>query len=724
MNPWQLTVVWRGSHNPVWFDWLGPGLLSRPRLHHTTGGWDIGGTACDCFPQNEGEAKIRMPARHKYWIATIIVLFIVGFLIAFAPIGSPQGGGFAVNSTFRYTFAEPLVSSAAERSAKAKQIQKLLEDAGVVTMSVTLLDNATLEVETAAVTDEEAQKDKQAVTQILQKNFKGVGQPQTSSTATGRQPLWQPFDKLAIYPPKLQIRLGLDLQGGAHVVLRCLPQATMTFASPEGKPLVRSKQQTATASESSNVPGYQPTETRDSLSEKVKAVLVRKGVPADEITVEVPTPNLLIVKTRANDESTVKKHQQIVAQFLRSNYPGVEIEEKKPETVFVGKQTADKVKNIVSRRLYAMSEIREPLIQQQGDDQIIVELPGVKDPQRVMSILKSTALLEFRLIPSRYSLPAGAAETGDYSQWMDTATNEVVPWQQVYHESEQAFTGADLKSNARPQPGQAMDFVVAFELKNDKQIAFGDFTRRNVGRIMAIVLDGQCQMAPVIQSAITGGSGVITGNFDAQEAGDIALLLNAGALPVPLEIAENRTVSATLGQDTINRSLIAGGIAFGFVILFMIGFYRLPGMVAGVALILYLLLMLAVLVFVKATLTLPGVAGLILSIGFAVDANVIIYERLKEELWSGRTMRSAIEAGFSRAWTAILDANVTTLIVAAVLYFLGTSLIKSFAVVLFLGICVSLFTAVTVTRWMLTIVGRSSLGQNLALYGVKPRAEQ
>ena len=156
----------------------------------------------------------------------------------------------------------------------------------------------------------------------------------------------------------------------------------------------------------------------------------------------------------------------------------------------------------------------------------------------------------------------------------------------------------------------------------------------------------------------------------------------------------------------------------------MIGFYRLPGMVAGVALILYVLLILAVLVFVKATMTLPGVAGLILSIGFAVDANVIIYERLKEELWSGRTMRSAVEVGFNRAWTAILDANVTTLIVAAVLYFLGTSLIKSFAVVLFLGICVSLFTAVTVTRWMITIVGRTSLGQNLALYGVKPRAEQ
>ncbi len=665
-----------------------------------------------------------MSARHKFWIGTIIALFVASFLIGFAPIRSPEEGGFTVQSTFRYQFDEPLVSDPGQRAAKSEQVRKLLEEGGVVTMSVTLLDNSTLEVETAAVTDEEAQRDKQAVTQILQENFEGVGPVQTRSAETGQRPLWQPLDKLAIYPPTPQIKLGLDLQGGAHVVLRCLPQAIMHFTSPEDKPLIKSQEKSEEQSEATEVEGYQPPETRASLQEKVKAVLVRKGVAADEVTVQVPASYLLVVKTRANDEATVDKHQQIVLQFLRSNYPGVEIEKKDPETVFIGKQTADKVKDIVGRRLYAMSEIREPVIQEQGDDQIIVELPGVKDPQRVMDILKSTAQLEFRLIPPRYTLPEGGAEAGEYSQWMDEATNDVVPWEQVYNESEQAFTGADLKSNARPQAGQAMDWVVAFEMRNEKSTAFADFTRRNVGKVMAIVLDEECQMAPVIRSAIAGGRGIIEGNFDTQEAGDIALLLNAGALPVPLEIAENRTVSATLGQDTIISSLVAGGIAFGFVILFMIGFYRLPGMVAGVALILYVLLLLAVLVFVGATMTLPGVAGLILSIGFAVDANVIIYERLKEELWSGRTMRSAVEAGFDRAWTAILDANVTTLIIAAVLYFLGTSLIKSFAVVLFLGICVSLFTAVTVTRWMITMIGRTSLGENMALYGVQPRSKQ
>jgi len=665
-----------------------------------------------------------MSARHKYWIAAIILLFVGSFLEGFKPIRSPEGGGFSVQSTFRYQFAEPLVPELGQRGAKSEQVRELLEEGGVVTMSVTMLDNSTLEIETAAVTDEEAQKDKQAVTQILQENFKGVGQPQIPSAQTGQKPLWQPFDKLAIYPPTPQIKLGLDLQGGAHVVLRCLPQAVMHFTSPEDKPLIKSPAKSEAEAEATKTEGYQPPETSASLREKVRAILVREGVAADEVSVEVPAPHLLVVKTRANDEATVKKHQKIVFQFLRQNYPGVEIEKKEPETIFVGKQTADKVKDIIDRRLYAMGDIREPVIQQQGNDQIIVELPGVKDPQRVLGILKSTAQLEFRLIPPRYTLPQGAAEAGDYSQWMDEATNDVVPWEQVYNESERAFTGADLKSNARPQTGQAMDWVVAFELRNEKSTAFADFTRRNVGKLMAIVLDGQCQMAPVIRTAITGGRGVIEGNFDTQEAGDIALLLNAGALPVPLEIAENRTISATLGQDTINRSLIAGGIAFGFVILFMIGFYRLPGMVAGVALILYVLLLLAVLVVVGATMTLPGVAGLILSVGFAVDANVIIYERLKEELWSGRTMRSAIEAGFDRAWTAILDANVTTLIIATVLYFLGTSLIKSFAVVLFLGICVSLFTAVTVTRWMITMVSRTSLGENLALYGVQPRKEQ
>ena len=671
-----------------------------------------------------------MPARYRFWIMTIIALFIGSFLVGFAPVRRPDTGGFAVQSKFRYEFAQPVATE--QEAARAAKVQELVEAAGITMMEdVRMVDSAVVEVYTAAPTDEQARSHEQLVTRTLQENFEGISGPQAPPDARTERPLWQLLDFMAVYPPRPQIKLGLDLQGGAHVVLRCLPQATMYFASPEDKPLVKpDKSAEAEEDAGETTSGYEPPETRTSLVDRVKATLARAGVPAQDehgnerIDVQVPSPYLLVVRTRANDETTAEKHQKIVEDFLNANYPGVVIEVREMETVFVGSQTAAKVKNIVDRRLYQMSDIREPVIQQQGSDQIIVELPGVRDPDRVTKILRSTAQLEFRLIPPRYSLPEGAAARDDYSQWTDQTSGEIVAWERVYNDAELAFSGADLKSNARVVPGQAMDFVVSFEMRDEKKTPFYDFTRRNVKKIMAIVLDQECQMGPVIQSAISGGRGEITGNFKAQEAGDLALLLNAGALPVPLEIAENRTVSATLGQDTIHRSLIAGGIAFGCVILFMIGFYRLPGVLAGVALILYVLLLLAVLVVVGATLTLPGVAGLILSIGFAVDANVIVFERLKEELWGGRTMRSAVEAGFDRAWTAILDANVTTLIVAAVLYFLGTSLIKSFAVVLFLGICVSLFTTVTVTRWLITIVGRTSLSQNLALYGVAPRQEK
>jgi preprotein translocase subunit SecD len=209
----------------------------------------------------------------------------------------------------------------------------------------------------------------------------------------------------------------------------------------------------------------------------------------------------------------------------------------------------------------------------------------------------------------------------------------------------------------------------------------------------------------------------------AEEASDLKLLLNAGALPVPLEIVENRTVSATLGRDSITRSLNAAYIGLGAVMLFMILYYRLPGAVACIALMLYLSLTIAVTVYFNVTLTMPGIAGVILTLGTAVDANVIIFERLKEELQARRSLRSAVAAGFDRAWTAILDGNVTTLIAAAVLYWLGTSLIQGFAAMLAIGVLCSLFTAVTVTRWLLTMIIEARWAQKRSLYGVPERPE-
>ncbi|MEI6502080.1 MAG: protein translocase subunit SecD, partial [Armatimonadota bacterium] len=439
------------------------------------------------------------------------------------------------------------------------------------------------------------------------------------------------------------------------------------------------------------------------------------GVPADEMSVKMPAGHMLEVRTRAETADVALKQQKLVQDFLGGQFPGVVVKAEVPESVFLEKDTAEKVQNVIDRRIYQMSEIREPVIQTQGKDRIIVELPGVNEPDRVVQILKSTAMLEFRVIPQRYTSPG--AEQDEYAEWRDAQTGQTVPWERVLAESKAEFTGRDLMSNSSVQPDQAGKWVVHFELRADRKQAFREFTRSNIGRLMAIVLDNKCQMAPVIKSEIPG-TGIIEGNFTAQSAGDLKLLLNAGALPVPLEIAENRTISATLGTQSIQASLMAGIVGFILVCIFMVALYRLPGLLADVALCLYVLVLLAVLTFTKTTLTLPGIAGIILSIGMAVDANILIFERLKEEVWSGKTMRSAIDAGFERAWTAIVDANINSLIVASVLYFLGTSPIKSFAVTLFVGVVCSLFTAVTVSRWMVTMAGNSRWGQRTHLFGV------
>ena len=452
---------------------------------------------------------------------------------------------------------------------------------------------------------------------------------------------------------------------------------------------------------------------------QVKNLLEQEtGARPREVEVEVLGGNRLLVTTQPEDEGAADAQQAAIEAFLKQSYPGMGVEVGEMASVLVDAETADKVKYIIEQRLFRLGEIREPVIQKQGFDRIIVQMPGIRDPERVLDILKSTAMLEFRLIPEKYE----PVDTLTYKEWKDADSGQSVSWDLVRAESGVEFTGRDLKPNAKVQSGQTGDWVVGFELRTEQKDDFNEFTRRNIGRIMAIVLDRECQMAPVIRSAIPG-AGIIEGNMSPEDASDLKLLLNAGALPVPLEIVENRTVSATLGQDSITHSLNAALIGLVAVMIFMIVYYRLPGLLANLALLLYLVLVVAITAYTEVTLTLPGIAGLILTLGTAVDANIIIFERLKEELWARKSMRSAVAAGFDRAWTAILDANVTTLLAAAVLYWLGTSLIKGFAIMLFIGVICSLFTAVTVTRWLLTMVAEARWAQKRALYGVGERSE-
>lgn len=652
-----------------------------------------------------------MQSRPKLWLTLIIVIFVTSLLVGFAPIRLHHQERFSVQSKFAFQVEKPLYENPGEIPERQDEIAKALRDAGLPEADVEISGEKLVVVDTYAFDQEEADRYRELVLQALQKQFGTVQQVELPGAEQGPKPL-ATFGPFAIFTPMPQLRLGLDLQGGAHVVLQCLSSAEMTFLLPEGQPLVAAED--AELPEGAKRP---PFTSEEQLVVRIKDVLRDLGTDPETVDVAV-FGNRLVVNTRPADRREAERQQKAIYDFLVSQYPGIEIEQQDMSAVFVDEETADKVKYIIEQRLFAMGEIREPVIQKQGFDRIIVEMPGVRDPERVLDILKSTALLEFRLVPARYE-PLNA---DTYDEWTDKQTNQTVPWEQVRAESTVAFTGRDLLPNAQVQAGQTGDWVVAFELRPDKKDDFNEFTRRNIGRIMAIVLDRECKMAPVIRSAIPG-NGIIEGNMTADEASDLRLLLNAGALPVPLEIVENRTVSATLGKDSIQRSLNAALLGVAAVMVFMIAYYRLPGVLADIALILYMAIVIAVTAYSQVTLTLPGIAGIILSLGAAVDANVIIFERLKEELWARRSLRAAVAAGFDRAWTAILDANVTTLISAAVLYWLGTSLIKGFAIMLFIGVLCSLFTAVTVTRWLLTMVVEWPWAQKRSLYGVGERTE-
>lgn len=652
-----------------------------------------------------------MQPRSKWWIITIVALFVLSFLYAFQPIRIAQKAP-PVQSVFRYSFATPLVQDEAQQATKAAEIQSYLESQGLKLYGVTFKEKNVLEVETLAMDETQVATDRAQLLTALNKKYPGV----TAMALPDEQQKEKPISTVgpfAVYKPRLHVKLGLDLLGGAHVVLRAMPETTLSFTSPEEQPMANLE---AAAPQAAATPAATASMTATDLSARVRDVLTRAGVAANDMTINIPAGNLLLVQTRAESAEVAAKQQKLLQDFLARQFPGITIKAGDPQSVFLEADTAEKVQNVIDRRIYQMSEIREPVIQTQGMDRIIVELPGVSDPDRVVQILKSTALLEFRVIPQRYTAPG--SEQDEYAEWRDSQTGQTVPWERVMAESQAEFTGRDLMSNSSVQPDETGKWVVHFELRADRKQAFREFTRRNIGRLMAIVLDGKAQMAPVIKSEIPG-AGIIEGNFDAQSARDLKLLLNAGALPVPLEIAENRTISATLGAYAIQRALLAGLIGLGAIAVFMLAMYRLPGALAIIALGLYILMTLAVLVFTKTVVTLPGIAGIILSIGMAVDANILAFERLKEEVWSGKAIRSSIDAGFERAWTAILDSNMNSLIVAAVLYFLGSSSIKSFAVTLFLGVVISLFTSVTISRWLLTMAGTSRLGHNLALFGVR-----
>ncbi len=401
-----------------------------------------------------------------------------------------------------------------------------------------------------------------------------------------------------------------------------------------------------------------------------------------------------------------------------------------PEGVSVSTQDLETAKTILENRANGLG-VSEVVMQVAPPRRIVAEFPGVTDPEKVVAALKQTGLLEFVDLGAT-RLAEGTTIQTDYLKETSTAAPTVLPSAtpgatatpgttpevaatpttaaQVYHT---VITGADLQS-VLVQPGTAGGYEISFELKPSGTKIFADYTSKNIGKILAIVLDKKVISAPSINGAITGGQGVITGSFTQAEANALAVQLRYGSLPVPIQVAESRTVGATLGAESVQKSVLAGSIGLAVVILFMLLYYRVPGFVADLALITYALLSLAIFkfgippFFTSITLTLPGIAGFILSIGMAVDANILIFERMKEELRNGRTLQQAIDLGFRRAWPSIRDSNTSTLITCVILYLFGNafgaSMVKGFSVTLALGVLVSLFTATFVTRTYLHVL--------------------
>jgi len=362
------------------------------------------------------------------------------------------------------------------------------------------------------------------------------------------------------------------------------------------------------------------------------------------------------------------------------------------------------IKDIVERRVNSTG-VSEPVVVVQGSDRVVIELPGISDVDAVRHLVGTTGQLDF--------VPLGSTQATD---------GQVLP-----RETYPPLFSGDQITSASVGQDQNNRLAVNFQLKNDGPQSggqlFAKYTTEHVGEIFAITLDEVVISAPRIEGPIPNGQGQITGGglggFPAAEAQELVTVLKFGSLPFPIKELSSEQISATLGEQFLNQSLLAGFLGIALVIIFMLIYYRLPGVVAAFALIYYTLVVLAIFRLVPVTLTLAGIAGFVLSVGMAVDANILIFERMKEELRIGKSLPAAVEAGFNRAWNSILDSNVSSLITATILYSFGSSVIRGFALVLIIGVLISMFSAIVVTRSIMRVVVRQDWARRAALFGLR-----
>jgi preprotein translocase subunit SecD len=481
-------------------------------------------------------------------------------------------------------------------------------------------------------------------------------------------------DMIPSWLPHKQVNLGLDLRGGSHLLLEVAVEEAVNDQIQGVVDAVRGALRGA-----SPPIGY--------------SALGRAG---NGVTVTIRD---------AADVDRARALLRGVERGMTISTDGSRIELQMTEEMLRERRRAAVEQSIeIVRRRIDETGLREPTIQSQGADRIVVQLPGVDDPEAVKRLLGQTARLTFHLVDSSLHPSELVGRRAPPGTMIVPSDTDVGPDGQplLYLVRQRAMVSGDMLVDAQPtiQDGRP---VVSFRFDAVGARRFGDVTRRNVGEPFAIVLDNKVISAPVIREPIMGGSGIISGNFTSESARELALLLRTGALPVPLVVLEERTVGPGLGADSIRAGQIASVFALVAVIVFMASSYGLFGMMANVALLLNLVLLLAILSVLQATLTLPGIAGIVLTIGMAVDANVLVFERIREEARAGRTPISAVDAGYQRAFKTIIDANVTTLIAAILLYLFGSGPVRGFAVTLSIGIVTSVFAAIMVTRLMVVV---------------------
>jgi preprotein translocase subunit SecD len=476
------------------------------------------------------------------------------------------------------------------------------------------------------------------------------------------------------------LNLGLDLQGGIHLVL----------GVDLDKALEAQVERAAT---------------------NVRAALDKKGIAAAKIERRGST-ELVVTLASPQTWSAAQTVFAEVAQFEvkeADQAAGRAVLALRPREASTLRELAVRQALETIRNRIDQFGVAEPSIQQQGDNRILVQLPGVQDPDRAKALIGKTALLEFKLVVEGADIDRAVAQGAPEGQEVlnqrridkQTRQETRVPF---VVDKKTRLTGADLATARVSIDQNTSEPYVSVELNAAGAKAFAELTEANVGRRLAIVLDGNIHSAPVIRERIPSGQAQITGGFTSEEATDLAIVLRAGALPAPVQVLEERTVGPSLGRDSIRQGVVAILASTALVALFMLVYYRLSGLIANVALGLNLLILLAVMAAFSATLTLPGIAGIALTVGMAVDTNILIFERIREELRSGKTVRVAIGAGFSRAFKTVVDTHVTVLVSGLILFQFGTGPVKGFAVSLMIGIAASLFTAVFFTRLLFDLV--------------------